>query len=78
MNTATPFPTFTPFPTPGGTPMLDLAPITGMLDSAAMGPQVVQFWQMWVAPQYAGISAVMLFVLVVLLFIEFIYLFRNM
>jgi hypothetical protein len=77
MNTVTPFPTLTPFPTPAATLGFDLAPVAIGMDAGKMGPQVVQYWDMWIAPNYAEISGLFLLVLVVLFVAEFFLLFRS-
>lgn len=71
MNTVTPYPTLTPFPTPAGTPMVNLAPVQSALAAGEFGPQAVQFWQMSVGPHWALISSFVLFVLVMVAFFSF-------
>ena len=68
MNTVTPYPTLTPFPTPAGTPMVDINPVLDTLHAGELGPQVVQFWQMSIAPVYPAVSLGLFILLVMGLF----------
>lgn len=77
MNTVTPYPTLTPFPTPAGTPIVNLAPVNDMLAAGQLGPQVIQFWQMTIAPHWALISGGMLIFLVMIIFFMFFYQFKG-
>jgi hypothetical protein len=77
MNTVTPYPTFTPFPTPAGTPMVDLAPALDTLQAGNFGPQVVQWWQMSIGPFWAAVSLGMLIILVMMIFFAFYYKFKG-
>lgn len=68
MNTVTPYPTLTPFPTPGGTPIVDLSAVMSGVEAGSLGPQTIQFWQMWFAPRWELISGVLLLVIVMIVF----------
>ena len=71
MPTVTPYPTLTPFPTPAGTPIVNLAPVMDSLAAGQLGPQVIQWWQMAVAPSWALISGGLLIFLVMIIFFAF-------
>jgi hypothetical protein len=77
MSTVTPYPTLTPFPTPVGTPLVDLVPVLNTFDSGSLGPQAVQWWQMGVAPHWAAISLGIEIILVMAIFFAFYRAFRG-
>lgn len=71
MNTVTPYPTLTAFPTPAGTPMVNLAPIMDRMAAGQLGPQAVQWWQTSIAPFWGAVSAGLLVILILSLFFIF-------
>lgn len=71
MNTVTPYPTLTPFPTPAGTAMVNLSGMTDRLAAGSLGPEVVQWWQMTIAPFWLVISSGLLIMLVMMIFFIF-------
>jgi len=77
MNTVTPYPTLTAFPTAVGTPLVNLAPVMDTLHAHNLGPQAVQWWQMGVAPHWTAISLAFEIILVMAIFFAFYQAFKG-